>query len=209
MLHRTAVEPSTLELLRAVNRLPQLRQFALTGGTNLALRYGHRMSADLDFFTPFPFDTQAIIQLIQSEFASSLLLEEAANTISLVVSGVKVDFIAHQYPTLPFEVFDGIRFFALQDVIAMKLGAIARRGAKKDFWDLAELTRHFSVAEMLAFYGTKYQSTDPFFVIRSLTYFSDAESQENLLSLTDLSWEQVKGKVEQAVSTFLRGKLAS
>lgn len=183
--------------------MPPLLPFALTGGTNLALRYGHRISVDLDFFTLHPFDTQAVIQLLQTEFAPAVLLEEAVNTVSIVVGGVKVDFIAQRYPAQPFEVLEEIRLFDLRDVIAMKLGAIARRGAKKDFHDLAELTQQFTIAEMLGFYSEKYANTDPFFVVRSLTYFGDAEGQEDPISLTGITWEQVKKRVEQAVNMFL------
>ncbi|NJL74979.1 MAG: nucleotidyl transferase AbiEii/AbiGii toxin family protein [Saprospiraceae bacterium] len=40
--------------------MPVLNQFALVGGTNLSLRFGHRLSIDLDLFTNEPFDTEYI-----------------------------------------------------------------------------------------------------------------------------------------------------
>jgi len=60
MLHKNAVEPATLELLEQICLQPQFAAFALGGGTNIALRKGHRLSVDLDFLqtnntTPLPF----------------------------------------------------------------------------------------------------------------------------------------------------------
>jgi hypothetical protein len=34
--------------------------FALAGGTSLALRFGHRISVDLDFFTAGEFDPESL-----------------------------------------------------------------------------------------------------------------------------------------------------
>lgn len=56
MLQTRTVEPGTLELLKRLMSLPALRQFYLVGGTALALQMGHRLSIDLDLFTPEPFD---------------------------------------------------------------------------------------------------------------------------------------------------------
>jgi len=42
MLHTKAVEKPTLELLKEICIISVLNQFALIGGTNLALRLGHR-----------------------------------------------------------------------------------------------------------------------------------------------------------------------
>jgi len=49
MLQTKAVAPATLGLLRRINDLEGFEHFCLVGGTNLALRYGHRISVDLNF----------------------------------------------------------------------------------------------------------------------------------------------------------------
>lgn len=53
MLHTETVEPSTLDLLRRLQRLPDLTSTRLVGGTALALHLGHRKSVDLDMFGTF------------------------------------------------------------------------------------------------------------------------------------------------------------
>lgn len=56
MLHRTAVPLSLLEVLLGLQEKTATAGFALAGGTSLALRMGHRLSVDLDFFTTTHFD---------------------------------------------------------------------------------------------------------------------------------------------------------
>ena len=53
MLHTETVEPSTLDLLKRLQRLPDLANTRLVGGTALALHLGHRKSVDLDLFGSF------------------------------------------------------------------------------------------------------------------------------------------------------------
>ena len=56
MLYPQTVEPATLELLKQLMAIPELSNFNLVGGTNLALQLGHRISVDLDLFTNKPFN---------------------------------------------------------------------------------------------------------------------------------------------------------
>lgn len=51
MLQKNAVEPTTLAALKRICSLRPFDDFALGDGINLALRMGHRISVDLDFFT--------------------------------------------------------------------------------------------------------------------------------------------------------------
>ena len=44
MLQRSAIEPSTPELLKQLMNIKELKDFSLVGGTALALKYGHRIS---------------------------------------------------------------------------------------------------------------------------------------------------------------------
>ena len=55
MLQTKTVTRETLELLENLMQLPEIEQFVLVGGTNLALRFGHRLSIDLDLFTDLKF----------------------------------------------------------------------------------------------------------------------------------------------------------
>ena len=50
MLHSEVLPDHTLALLKKISPILAEDDFYLDGGTALALRFGHRTSADLDFF---------------------------------------------------------------------------------------------------------------------------------------------------------------
>jgi hypothetical protein len=52
MSHHTPVSDELLETIHELQQLSSLSEFGLAGGTNLALRYGHRISVDIDLFSP-------------------------------------------------------------------------------------------------------------------------------------------------------------
>lgn len=92
---------------------------------------------------------------------------------------------------------------SIPDIIPMKLGAMARRGSKKDFWDIAYLLDHYTLSEMLDFFRRKYQNEDIGYIVMSLTYFNDAENQEDPIVYQITNWDNVKIKIREAVLTYL------
>ena len=88
-------------------------------------------------------------------------------------------------------------------IMAMKMSAIARRGVKKDFWDVAELLDMYSLAEMIEFYKAKYASHDILHLVRALAYFADAEKQKDPDPLKKMTWKQVKVKMQITVKKYL------
>lgn len=74
MLHQAAVKLNTLKLLKNICKFLQFSEFALGGGTNVALRNGHCISVDLDFFTCIPFQTETIYKAITTYFEKVELL---------------------------------------------------------------------------------------------------------------------------------------
>ena len=205
MLQSQTVDATTLELLKHLMKLPELEQFHLVGGTNLSLRFGHRLSIDIDLFTNESFIPLELFQYIKGAFPQAELKSSTKSMLFFYINGVKIDCVLAPFPYLePIEIIDDIRFVSTPDVIAMKLGALSGRGVKKDFWDIAELLNHYKLEEMLFFFAAKYNAHDPFFVIRSLTYFEDAEHQIDPQPLKKITWEQVKKKVEKAVKDFLK-----
>lgn len=205
MLYTQTVEPATLELLRELMSIPELEQFVLVGGTNLSLRLGHRRSIDIDLFSNKPFDIDTAKRAISSHFPDAVKTDELKQTLWYILRGVKTDIVLHEYQYLePVLDIDGIRLASIPDIISMKLGAVSGRGAKKDFWDVAELLNTYTIKDMLRFYKMKYTSDDVGFVVRSLVYFDDAEMQDDPISLRNITWAQVKKKIEQAVKEYVR-----
>lgn len=200
MLQRKTVDTATLELLIELLALESLQGFSLGGGTALALKFGHRISVDLDLFTTQPFDTEEVISAIRHKFEDVSVLNMNRNSLSLAINGVKVDVLSHQYSLLqPPELIEDVRFLSTHDIAAMKLSAVAQRGSKKDFFDLIELLNHYLLSQLLSFYGQKYSEDNYFYVLKSMTYFQDAEEEPSPVILNDTSWENVKDGISQMV----------
>ncbi|WP_294403210.1 nucleotidyl transferase AbiEii/AbiGii toxin family protein [Prosthecobacter sp.] len=178
--------------------------FALVGGTSLALRFGHRMSVDLDFFRPEKFDNKAIAAALAADFPSFQLTNDNSNGMMAFIEKVKVDFVTYRYPLLhPYETIEGVRMMSLQDVVAMKLGAISNRGAKKDFYDLHTLLKEIGLDEILRCYALKFPNHDSMIPLRSMIYFEDAEETETPKSLGKTTWAKVKADILKAVRPML------
>ena len=75
----------------------------------------------------------------------------------------------------------------------MKLSAIASRGTKRDFIDLYVLCAGFGLREILGWFAQKYAGTryNRLHLLKSLTYFGDAEKDPMPNMLVPLAWEDV------------------
>ena len=206
MLFLNTVKYETYELLKKLMQIPELSEFVLVGGTNLSLKFGHRISIDLDLFTDKPFDLDEVFTGIIQNLPQSIKLDQRKQTIWLNIDGVKVDMILHQYPYLrPIEIIDKIRFMSVEDIIPMKLEAMATRGVKKDFWDINELLNHYSLSQMIEFYQAKYPNSDVGHVLLSMTYFVDAEYQkDNPEDLKGTTWEEVKTNMRKIIEQYVK-----
>ena len=92
MLQTATIEPATLELLKRLMQQPVLESFALAGGTNLSLRYGHRLSIDLDLFTNESFSVTDVFDELVTYFPGVVKTDEGKNTLSLMIEGSKLIF---------------------------------------------------------------------------------------------------------------------
>ena len=194
MLRFDAIPATVRELLERLASVPALASFALAGGTSLALRFGHRLSVDLDFFTREPFSPEELF--VSLSLSDTTVVGRSQNTLTLDARGTKLDFLRHGYPLLvPVESIDGVQLLSVPDVAAMKLNAIANRGSKKDFFDLCELAKTHSLSTMLEWFEEKYQNSDRFIVLRSLAWFEDAEMEPDPISMSGLSWDHAKIEV--------------
>ncbi len=203
MLQLRSVAPHTLELLRGIQRLPCAKGTRLVGGTALALQYGHRQSVDLDFFGTLPEDIDAMEDELRSVGQLSIL--KSTKTIRLYqINGIKVDFVDYsRYPWIREAVNDnGLVLASAEDIAAMKVNAAEGRGTKKDFMDIYELLRHFSLREILSFYKAKYPEHSIFRALISLSYFDDADHQMPPVTFSLPDWETIKQEIQKVVNLY-------
>lgn len=203
MLHRQAVPTGTLDLLIQLSQSKPVEPFFLVGETALALRFGHRLSVDLDFFTRRSFSSKSLATKL-GRMGQCVLLVGGKNSLQVELNRVKLDFVTYRYPLLdPVAEIEGIRMLGLRDIVAMKLAAVVGRGAKKDFFDIAELLRHFTLREMIGWHHAKFPVYEHMLVLRSLGYTEDAETTPTPESLNGMTWDAVKKTVTRAVTSML------
>ena len=200
MLSFRTIVPHTLELLRHLMAESYLQGCRLVGGTALALQYGHRSSVDLDMFGDVPDDDQALLEILEG-FGKVQGQKTSKYIKTFVIDNIKVDFVNYShYPWIDGVVAeDGLRLASPKDIAAMKIGAIEGRGSKKDFFDLYFLLQHYTLEEILGFYLQKYPQYSMFRVRMSLTYFEDAEKQDDPKLFEKVDWETVKATIAEAV----------
>lgn len=192
----------TKSTLAVLSKEKILKDCYLAGGTALALQLGHRLSFDLDFFTETDFERRKIIQRLEP---FGLVVErEDWGTILGKIEDVKFSLFYYKYPLIADQIdYLGINIASLQDIAAMKIDAISSRGTKRDFTDLFFLIKKFkSLNELLGFYDQKYHkgNANSFHIIKSLTYFDDADEEEDPRMLAkDYSWENVKKTLKEKV----------
>lgn len=203
MLYQKAVEPGTLELLKKLCQIQELKNFVLIGGTNLALRFGHRMSVDLEFFCTEKFSETELEQTIYSNFKNFQISHSDYQTRQYFIDNIKVEFIGFRYPLLnDFETIENIRLFSMEDSIAAKLNAIMGRGSKKDFYDISEILKKYSLPEILNYFKSKFNQENIFPLLKSLNYFDDADEEPDPVSLTNITWKEVKENINRKLLEY-------
>ena len=169
--------------------------FYLAGGTAIALHLGHRISVDLDFFGPDPFDSDQLAARL-SDLGQFRLERLAEDTLLGELGGVRISFFRYRHALIgePVSVL-GVSVAGIEDIAAMKLDAISRRGSRRDFVDLYFIAQSgLTVSEALQWYQRKYAGLklDLVHLVKSLAYFVDAEADPMPQMLVEVSWDEVK-----------------
>ena len=208
MLYKNAVEPTTLEVLEKICLLPQFADFALGGGTNIALTKGHRLSIDLDFFTSKQFNTADVYKTVTKNFKKAELLFEQNQTMMFLINEVKVDFVLYPFEWVkPFDDIESCRLIHVEDIIPMKLQALSNRFSKKDFWDVEFLLREISLDKMVEIFKLKFPPIDTGYIIHSLTNFETADNEDDPVCLLPGTWQEVKDNLQQVVRDYTERKI--
>lgn len=196
-MHRDILESDTKRVLETLVRADVLQDFYLVGGTALALQYGHRKSIDLDFFSPHDFLLPGL-RANMAVLGDYTLENEAPGTLDGVLDNVKLTFLRYPYPPLfPLIMWEGISLADPRDIACMKIDAISARGSKKDFIDLYVLLEQYSLKEILTMFEEKYADIhyNTLHLLKSLTYFEDAETEPMPVMLRPIEWNAVKTKI--------------
>lgn len=193
--HEETLSNTVKATLRELNDRSLLNSFYLAGGTALALRFGHRRSVDLDFFSEQGFDPDDLIQgLLGMEHLAVVSTE--TGTLHVTIRGVKVSFLAYRYPMLfPFAHLYGVPVADPRDIACMKVTAIASRGTKRDFVDLYEAAQRLDGLKTILDWSSKKYAAANYsrpHLLKSLTFFNNAEQDPMPDMLIPCDWAAVK-----------------
>jgi Nucleotidyl transferase AbiEii toxin, Type IV TA system len=159
----------------------------LYGGTAIALRLGHRVSVDFDFFSSerfrsgrlldrMPFLADGVITQNQDDTLTCSLQREGGAVSVSFFGGL--DFNRVHNPDRSAD--NGVVVASLADLMATKLKVLWQRASLKDYLDIDALLRNgidlpTGLAAAKAVYGPKF---DPSISLRALTYFGDGDVKE-------------------------------
>lgn len=175
-----------------------LKDAYLAGGTALALQIGHRISVDFDFFTQKKFREKIFVQKLSSLPIDFQLERLESGTILGNLGKTKFSLFFYDYPLLnKAREFLNINVASVKDIAPMKLLAISGRGTKRDFIDLyfiIGVEKIFSLAEIFDLYNQKFKVLvqNKMHILKSLTYFEDADKDLMPEMLKNIDWQKVK-----------------
>ena len=186
----------------------------LAGGTALYFHLHHRLSVDLDFFSPRPFLPETLVYRFRQEFGEVDLELMEKETLILFLSREKLKFSLFYLPykllspLVPHETRSGLfcSLASLDDIEAMKSLALVQRGSAKDFVDLFYLLKKtgHSFADLSLLVRRKYDVDKKYdyHLKTAMVYFDDAEQElaaimladesDGIRSISDKEWTEIK-----------------
>lgn len=157
-------------------------EFVLYGGTAIALRLGHRVSVDFDFFSEEPF-SPASLQTEVPYLLGSTVRQSAPNTLTVTVERggpVQVSFFGDlglgQVELHAAVEGPGFAVASLVDLSGMKAAVVTQRAELKDYLDIHALLTQASLplpvmlSAAMIIYG---ESANPLTMLKAISYHDD------------------------------------
>lgn len=194
-MHPKVLDPAAWSVVKSLDKLGMLQGWVLAGDTGLSLQLGHRRSEDLDLFSTGTFHTSDLLERL-SNAGKITVQDRGGSTLHAMVESVRVSFLSAQAPFLfPGTLYRGLNLADPRDIAVMKLVAIGGRGSRKDFVDLYfYLQSGGDFAQALLWLEKRFVSIDynSYHIVKSLTWFDDAEAEPMPRMIKDVSWSQIK-----------------
>ena len=198
------VNPLLLSTLKDIMSESLFNDYILVGGTALSLRLGHRVSADIDLFTEKNYGS-IDYDRFEAYFDQKYSYKHRPDVSNIVAMGrsfyvgqppkesVKVDLYYTDAFIRPYCMIENIRLASLDDIVAMKVDVIQRKGRKKDFWDLHELLDRYPIEKMLELHEERYPYThSKETIINNFTDFDRADDDFDPICFQGKFWEVIK-----------------
>jgi hypothetical protein len=196
-------------LLRKVLADPPVPNAYLAGGTALALILGHRESVDFGWFSPAMFDAEAVAERL-SQLGQLHISETKKGTFHGFVNDIQVTWLYYPNPLLEEFItspeIPGLYLASLVDIAVMKWSALSSRGSRKDFIDLYFIAQAgLEIQSLVPLLAKKFPDSNInyYHMIKSLSYFDDAEHEAWPVMHKSVQWEEVKAFFRQQQKLLL------
>ena len=119
-------------------------EFYLAGGTALMLKYRHRISTDLDFFSEKAFSFLKLASKVRKYFSVEGETRGEDN-LDLFVDGIRISFVFFPFKNIkPLERYKGVKKADDYDIFLNKIYAAGRRVDPRDPYDVAFLLKKYN-----------------------------------------------------------------
>ncbi len=209
MFYTNTVSNDLLFILNKLMDSDVFSSFRLVGGTALSLQIGHRKSVDIDLFSDSSYGEISFEKIDQFLASNFEILEYSKLNPSLGRSYfvgndstnlIKLDVYYTDKFIFPSIDVNGVRMADISEISAMKVDVVQRIGRKKDFWDLHELLRFFSIEEMINLHKLKYPFNHSHeIILKNFVNFNEADDDFEPICLLGKHWELIKFDFEELV----------
>jgi len=120
--------------------------FFLAGGTGLAIRLGHRLSDDLDWFTSSRFDARVLLDGLKAlPEKPTAVRQDGRQTVRAFYGSLETSFIVYEQVPSKVEILTArdsqVPVADVELLAAMKAAAAHDRGARRDLVDVHAISR--------------------------------------------------------------------
>ncbi len=176
------LEAISKQHLAVLNKLKNIKNLVLVGGTALALQIGHRKSYDLDFITEQKITSiqNKIQQNFQGNDIKQRLLNESQYT--LTIDQISVTFFHDSpllYPTINWKT---INLASIHDIFSSKLFILGKRATWRDYVDIVFLlkSKKVKLSQGIEDAVKRYKIAKKW-ILEPLAYFED-------ISIIPIEW---------------------
>jgi hypothetical protein len=186
-------------------------RFFLAGGTGLAIRLGHRLSDDLDWFTSSRFDAHVLLDGLKAlPEKPTAVRQDGRQTVRAFYGSLETSFIVYEQVPSKVEILTAedlqVPVADVELLAAMKAAAAHDRGARRDLVDVHAISRlpGWSVGRFVE-HGAKLLPLDEVQIARAISYFVDADRQPMPRGCT-VTWDKVKAELLLGVREWVRSR---
>lgn len=220
MLRKETVSSQLLESLVVLMEMKTIKTHRLVGGTALALQIGHRISVDIDLFSDDKNDYEEIQEELYEKFGNKFakgrnISSSVSKGIAVYLNDIKTDILDWKSKFIrPALIDEQIRIASKEDIIPMKFNTFLcspefARYEKKDYIDIANLMKEYSLEHMISLYNEKYPNElmSSRLMIEGLQLSEMTDKKVMPKMLYAETWDDTKKQIEKSIALFIKKQI--